>query len=130
MTKKAETRIKWERWTWLVWGFLAGLILFLLTIFGRVWSTNQALRHELSTLEPIVSAALEKQSTLEARITYVQSEAYAAEWSRADAGMTKPGETLVQVVQQTPTPTPTPTPTRTPTPTPTPRPFWQRLFNK
>jgi cell division protein FtsB len=130
MTKKAETRIKWERWTWLVWGFLVGLILFLLTIFGRVWSTNQALRRELSTLEPVISAALEEQRTLEARVTYVQSEAYVAEWSQANAGMTKPGETLVEVIQHTPTPTATPTPTITPTPTPTRAPFWERLFKK
>ena len=130
MTKKAETRIKWERWTWLLWGFLVGLILFLLTIFGRVWSTNQALRRELSTLEPIVSAALAEQRTLEARVTYVQSDAYVAEWSQADAGMTKPDETLVQIIQQTPTPTPTATPTPSPTPTPTPQTFWQRLFKK
>ena len=130
MTKQTERRIKWERWTWLVWGFLVGLILFLLTVFGRVWSTNQALRHELSTLEPIVNAAVEEQRTLEARITYVQSEAYVAEWSRSDAAMTQPGETLVQVIESTPTPTPVPTPTVTPIPTPTRLPFWKRLFKK
>ena len=130
MTKKAETRIKWQRLTWLLWGLLVGLAFFLLTIFGQVWSTQRALRQELATLGPMVTAAMQEQATLEARIAYVESDAYVAEWSQVHAGMTKPGETLVQVIRQTPTPTPTATPTPTPLPTPTTRPFWKQWFER
>lgn len=117
-----------KRISWILWGGLAVLVLVLASAFSHAWTMNQALKGEVATLAPMLTAAWEEQATLQARLDYVQSDAYIAEWSRVHAGMTLPEETLVVPIAPTPTPTLVPTPTPIPTPTPTPQPFWQRWW--
>ena len=128
MTKKSEQTPTIKRISWIIWGILAGLIIVLASAFARAWKMNQVLQAEMATLAPMLTAALEEQATLQARLDYVQSDAYVDEWSRVRAGMSKPEETLVIPIVITPTPTPVPPPTPAPTPTPTPLPFWQRWW--
>ena len=128
MTKKSEQTPMIKRISWIIWGLLVVLILVLASAFVRASRMNQVLRAEVATLAPMLTAVLEEQATLQARLEYVQSDEYIAEWSREHAGMTKAGETLVVPVEITPTPTPIPPPTPAPTPTPTPLPFWQRWW--
>lgn len=128
MTKKDEQNTTIKRISWIIWGGLAVLVILLASAFTRAWEMNQVLRAEVSTLEPMLTAAAEEKATLQAQLDYVQSDAYVDEWSRVHAGMTQPGETLVVPIAPTPTPTPPPLPTAVPTPTPTPLPFWQRWW--
>ena len=110
MTKKSEHTPMIKRISWVIWGVLAVLILVLASAFVRAWRMNQVLKAEVASLAPMLTAVLEEQATLQARLEYVQSDTYIEEWSREHAGMTKPGETLVVPVELTPTPTPVPTP--------------------
>lgn len=128
MTKKSEPTPAIKRISWIIWGVLAVLTIVLASAFSRAWKMNQVLKAEVEALAPMLTAALEQQATLQARLDYVQSDEYIAEWSREHAGMTKPDETLVVPIEITPTPTPEPSPTPVPTPTPTPVPFWQRWW--
>lgn len=118
-----------KRVSWIIWGVLAALILFLASAFSRTWAINQALQTELHTLAPMLTAIADEQLTLEARLEYVQSDTYVESWAREHAGMTLAGETLVVPIIPTATPTLTPRPTEMPSPTPTALPFWQRLFS-
>ena len=128
MTKKEEPNPTIKRISWIIWSGLAVLMLVLISAFARAWTTNQALQGEIATLELMLTAAYEEQATLQARLDYVQSDAYIAEWSQVHAGMALPEETLVIPVAPTSTPTPIPTPKLAPTPTPTPLPFWQKWW--
>ena len=130
MSKKQNQNRFTQRASWLLWGLLAGLLMVLASAFANTWQTGQALKAELATLEPMVTAAMAEQATLEAELAYVQSDAYVEEWSLTKARMTRSGETLVIPVMMSPTPTPTPTPTpvSTPTTTPPPSPFWVRWW--
>jgi hypothetical protein len=128
MAKKEEPSPAIKRVSWILWGGLAVLMIVLASAFSRASMTNQALKAEIATLAPQLTAAWEEQSTLQARLDYVQSDAYIAEWSQVHAGMTLPEETLVVPIMPTTTPTPIPTPTLIPTPTPTPLPFWQKWW--
>lgn len=112
------------RVSWLIWIFLGVLVILLISAFSRAWSLHEALREKEALLEPMLSIEHEKETTLAAELTYVQSDAYVAEWARGYARMHQPGETLV--IPLVPTPTPTPTLLPTPQPTPEPGPFWQR----
>ncbi len=115
-----------RRLSWLFGGGMSILLLLLASAFSRAWRMNRNLRARLATLEPLVTAAIAEQATLQARLAWVQSDAYVEAWAREHAAMTLPGETLVIPILPTPTPTSTPPPT--PTPTPTPPPFWQRWW--
>ncbi len=115
-----------RRLSWLFWGGMSVLLLLLASAFSRAWRVNRSLRARLATLEPLVTAAVAEQATLQARLVWVQSDAYVEAWAREHAAMTQPGETLVIPILPTPTLTPTPTPT--PTSTPTPPPFWERWW--
>ncbi len=128
MTKKEEPNAAIKRLSWVIWGILAVLIVLLTSAFARAWETNQTLQARVATLEPLLTAAAVEKATLQARLDYVQSDAYVDEWARVHAGMTQPGETLVVPIEPTATPTPRPTPFPTSTPTPTPLPFWQRWW--
>ncbi|MGC9394676.1 MAG: hypothetical protein ACP5J4_07455 [Anaerolineae bacterium] len=128
MAKKEESNPTIKRFSWILWGGLAVLIIVLASAFSRAWTMNQTLNNEIATLAPMLTAALEEQATLQARLDYVQSDAYVAEWSQTHAGMTLPEETLVVPIVPTSTPTPIPTSTAVPTPTPTPLPFWQKWW--
>jgi hypothetical protein len=128
MTKKEEPNPTIRRVSWIIWGGLAVLIVVLASAFSRAWTMNQTLNDEITTLAPMLTAALEEQATLQARLDYVQSDAYIAEWSQVHAGMTLPEETLVVPIVPTSTPTSIPTSTPVPTSTPTPLPFWQKWW--
>lgn len=125
---KTTPKPAFRRFLWIFWGGLIVLLLFLGSAFAHAWQMNLGLQAEVATLAPMLTAALAQQSTLEARLDYVQSDEYIAEWAREHAGMTLPGETLVIPITPTPTPTPIPTPTPPPTPTPIPPPFWMRWW--
>ncbi len=116
-----------RRISWLIWGAMIGLVVLLASAFSHAWQMNQVLQSELDTLAPMLTAALEQQGTLEARLEYVQSDDYVDQWAREQAGMTQSGETLVIPIRPTDLPQPTPTPF--PTPTPTPPPFWMRWWH-
>ncbi|HOT91871.1 MAG TPA: hypothetical protein PLJ78_07555 [Anaerolineae bacterium] len=126
--EKQEQNTTIKRLSWIIWGVLAVLIVLLTSAFARAWEMNQTLQADVATLEPMLTAAAVEKATLQARLDYVQSDAYVDEWSRVHAGMTQPGETLVVPIAPTPTPTLHPTPIPTSTPTPTPLPFWQRWW--
>ncbi|MGC9348537.1 MAG: hypothetical protein ACP5JG_10405 [Anaerolineae bacterium] len=134
MAKKQKENRFTQRASWLLWGLLAGLLMVLASAFVKTWQTGQALKAELATLEPMVTAAMAEQATLEAELAYVQSDAYVEEWSLTQARMTRSGETLVIPVIASPMPTPTVTPTPEPAqraaPTVSPRdtPFWSRWW--
>lgn len=128
MNKKPEQPPTIKRISWVIWGVLAGLIILLTSAYTRAWRMNEVLQAEVATLVPMLTAISEEQAALQAQLDYVQSDAYVDEWSRVNAGMTKPGETLVVPVIITPTPSPTPVPTPTPMPTSTPVPFWQQWW--
>jgi hypothetical protein len=104
MAKTERQELMSQRVSWLIWAGLAVLVILLGSAFSQAWQTNQALRGELATLEPMVTAALREQSTLEAQLVYVQSDAYVESWSKTHAKMALPGETLVVSIHATPTP--------------------------
>ncbi len=117
-----------KRISWILWGILAILVALLVAAFSRSWTLHEGLKDKEALLAPMLTEQYETQVTLEAQLTYVQSDAYVEEWAREHAGMTQPEETLVVPILYTPTPTHTPAPTFTPTPTPTPLPFWQQWW--
>jgi len=117
-----------RRATWLLWAGLVALVIVMGSAFSQAWQTNQALRAELATLEPVVTVAQMEQNTLQSRLTHVQSDEYVEDWSRSHAKMALPGEVLVVSVSVTPTPTVYVPAPATPTATPTPEPFWAGLW--
>lgn len=127
MTKKVENPTL-RRISWIIWGIMAGLIVLLGSAFLYAWQMNQALKEEVTLLQPMLTGVVEQKVTLQAELEYVKSDTYVDEWSRVHAGMTQAGETLVVPIIPTPTTTPTPMPTPTPTPTPTPQNLWQRWW--
>ena len=132
MTKTAEN-ITFKRISWLIWGVLLGLIILLGLAFFRAWQINVALQEQVRLMGPLLTAAWDQQATLQAKLSYVQSDTYVDEWARVHAGMTQPGEILVIPIVPTPTITPTPIPTPIPSPTPTPEPLlrrWWRALGK
>lgn len=130
MAKKQQNTLLGRRTTILIWGVLVSVVILLVSAFSRAWQTNQALQVELATLQPMLTDVIRHQTTLEAELAYVQSDAYVEQWSREHAGMARSGETLVIPITTTPAPTvtATPAPTIIPTPPPTPEPFWARWW--
>jgi hypothetical protein len=106
MAKTERQELLSQRAPWLIWTGLVVLVILLGAAFSRAWQTNQSLRDELATLQPMVTAAAREQSTLEARLVYVQSDEYVERWSKTRAKMALPGETLLIALHATPTPTP------------------------
>jgi cell division protein FtsB len=130
VTKKQQKPLLGRRTTLLIWAALVSIVILLVSAFSRAWQTNQALQAELATLQPMLTAVMNDQATLEARLAYVQSDEFIEEWSRTHAGMARSGETLVIPITTTPAPEPTatPEPTVIPTPPATPEPFWARWW--
>jgi len=132
-TETKETTTKQtitQRVSWLLWGGLAALVILMVSAFSHAWQTNQALKAELATLEPMLTAAHMEQDELRAQMAYVQSDEYVEDWSKIHAKMTLPGEVLIVSVPVTPSPTlPVPA-TGTPTPEATAEPFWPALWHK
>lgn len=110
MAKTERQQLISQRVSWLIWAGLAALVILLGSAFSQAWQTNQALREEMAALQPMVTAAVREQSTLQAQLAYVQSDEYVEYWSKTRAKMALPGETLVISVHATPTPTAQPVP--------------------
>jgi hypothetical protein len=119
-----------RRISWLLWGGLAALVILMGSAFSQAWQTNQALKSELATLEPMVTAAQMEQDALREQMAYVQSDEYVEAWSKTYAKMALPGEVLVVSVLVSPTPTVHVPVAGTPTPEPTAEPFWSALWHQ
>jgi len=123
-----------RRISWLVWGILAVLAIALISAFAHALMLNVTLRDKVATLEPLLEQQQNLNATLQAQLDYVQSDAYTEAWAQDQAGMARPGETLVVPLAATMTPTPTPLPELTPDNTPASKPFWvqwwQALFGE
>jgi len=132
MSEQSE-RPKKIRISWVLWGILAVMVAFLASAFSQAWSVHQALKEKEALLDPMLTEQSDRHTTLEAKLTYVQSDTYIEEWAQSNARMSRPDETLVVFIAPTPTATLTPTPTRTPTPTPTAsswQQWWQSVFGE
>ncbi len=112
-----------QRFVWLIGVGIAVVALLLGSAFYRAWDTNRGLRSELSTLKPMLTAAMAEQQMLQTQLAYVQSDEYVESWSQTHARMARQDETLVILVQATPSPVPVAPPVEA-TPTPEPVPFW------
>jgi hypothetical protein len=132
-TETQETTTKQQlfnqRISWLLWGGLAALVILMGSAFSQSWQTNQALKAELATLVPMVTAAQVEQDMLTDELAHVQTDEYVEGWSRSHAKMTLPGEVLLISVSVTPTPT-APLPLVETTPEPTAEPFWSELWHR
>ncbi|MDX9953719.1 MAG: septum formation initiator family protein [Anaerolineae bacterium] len=133
MSKKSETPTI-RRISWLVWGMMAVLMIMLISAFAHALTLNATLREKVATLEPLLEQQQDLNATLQAQLEYVQSDAYIEAWAQEQAGMARPGETLVVPLAATMTPTPTPLPELTPSTPPASQPFWvqwwQALFGE
>ena len=133
-TETKETTAKQQplsqRISWLLWGGLAALVILMGSAFSGAWQTNRALKAELATLEPMVTAAQMEQDALRAQMDYVQSDEYVEAWSKTNAKMTLPDEVLIVSVSVTPTPTVYVPVAATPTPEPPAEPFWSALWHQ
>lgn len=116
-----------QRYVWLIGIGVALMALLLGSAFYRAWDTYRGLLAELATLEPMVTAAIVEQQTLEAQLAYVLSDEYVESWSQMRARMARPGETLVILIQATPTPIPDSVLVES-TPVREPVPFWARWW--
>lgn len=75
--------------------------LFLVIDFGRRTAASYQIKDEAARLEKEVAAAHAYHATLEARLSYVQSDAYLEEVARTRLKWAREGETVV-VVMATP----------------------------
>ncbi len=83
--------------------------IFLVVDFARRTATIYRIKSEAARLEEEVAAARAQSEALEARLHYVQSDAYVEEIARSQLKWAQPGETVV-VVMATPQAVPTPSP--------------------
>ncbi len=79
--------------------------LFLVIDFGRRTAASYQIRDEATRLEKEVATAQARHTDLEARLGYVQSDAYVEEIARTQLKWAREGETVV-VVMPTPQPGP------------------------
>ena len=84
---------------------------FLVVDFARRTATIYRIKSEATRLEEEVAAARAHSEALEARLRYVQSDAYVEEIARSQLKWAQPGETVV-VVMATPQAVPTSSPGR------------------
>jgi cell division protein FtsB len=75
--------------------------LFLVVDFARRTATTYRIKSEAARLEEEVTAVRAHRQALEARLSYVQSDAYVEEIARTRLKWARPGETVV-VVMATP----------------------------
>jgi cell division protein FtsB len=80
---------------------------FLVIDFARRTAAIYRIKSEAARLEEEVDAARARSQALEARLRYVQSDAYVEEIARTQLKWSQPGETVV-VVMATPQAVPTP----------------------
>lgn len=81
--------------------------IFLVVDFARRTATIYRIKSEAARLEEEVAAARAQSEALEARLRYVQSDAYVEEIARSQLKWARPGDTVV-VVMPTPQAVPTP----------------------
>jgi cell division protein FtsB len=81
--------------------------IFLVVDFARRTATIYRIKNEAARLEEEVIAVRAHSQTLEARLRYVESDAYVEEIARTQLKWAQPGETVV-VVMATPQAIPTP----------------------
>ena len=100
--------------------------IFLVVDFARRTATIYRIKNEAARLEEEVIAVRARGQSLEARLRYVQSDAYVEEIARTQLKWAQPGETVV-VVMATPQAVPTPSSDHQHVVTDTPRPTapWQ-----
>ena len=79
--------------------------LFLVIDFGRRTAANYQIKAEATLLEKEVADSQSQHTALEARLSYVQSDAYVEEIARTQLKWAREGETVV-VVMATPQPEP------------------------
>ena len=84
---------------------------FLVVDFARRTATIYRIKSEAARLEEEVAETRARSEALEARLRYVQSDAYVEEIARTQLKWAQPGETVV-VVMATPQAVPTPPPGR------------------
>jgi cell division protein FtsB len=75
--------------------------LFLVIDFGRRTASNYQIRAEETRLENELAASQDRHTALQARLAYVQSDAYVEEIARTQLKWAREGETVV-VVMPTP----------------------------
>jgi cell division protein FtsB len=107
---------------------------FLVVDFARRTATTFRIKNEAARLEQEIAVVRSRRETLEARLNYVQSDAYVEELARTQLKWARPGETVV-VVMATPQPVVTPPPAGDATPAEVVAPgapwqAWWRLFFK
>ncbi len=76
------------------------------------------------------STAEAERLDLEARQTYVQTDAYIERAARSRLRMTRPGEVLVVLVGTPRASTRLPVPVLAPSPTSVPEPWWRRILDR
>ncbi len=81
--------------------------LFLVVDFARRTAATYKIKNEAIRLEEEVAAARDRHQALNARLSYVQSDAYVEEIARTQLKWAQPGETVV-VVMATPQATSSP----------------------
>jgi hypothetical protein len=64
MTKTNDESPALKRISWVIWGVMAVLIVFLGSAFLRAWQMNRALQAKMDALEPMLTAVWEQQATL------------------------------------------------------------------
>ena len=82
---------------------------FLVVDFARRTATVYRIKNEAARLEEEVAAVRSHRQALQARLSYVQSDAYVEEVARTQLKWAQPGETVV-VVMATPQAVPSPSP--------------------
>ncbi len=87
MAKKDEAQPRSKRVSWMIWGLLAGCSCCLPQPLQGLAQTNQALKAELSALQPVATEAVMRQEALQTRVAYVQSDEYVRRGHRR-CGMT------------------------------------------
>ena len=85
--------------------------LFIVVDFARRTAATYKIKNEAARLEEEVAAVHARHQALQARLSYVQSDAYVEEIARTQLKWAQPGETVV-VVMATPQAVPTPPPGR------------------
>lgn len=83
--------------------------LFLVVDFARRTAATYQIKNEAARLEEEVTAARARHQALQARLNYIQSDAYVEEIARTRLKWAREGETVVVVMAQ-PQATPTPSP--------------------
>ena len=106
------------------------LALVLLWGLGQQLLLAHRMRVEERRLEALVAQAQARHDELLARLDYVRSDEYVEHWARAEAGMARPGEVAVVLLNEgqragvSATPTPMPT-----AESPESRPWWKELWS-